>query len=90
MCIRDRLAAGLLQSNAADVTLRTLSLGGAVFTDLQLWLVEAGGPQDMRPYPGSDFLRLGARFLAGRPTLWNFPAGSLQVLRHDSSFLKRR
>lgn len=84
------LAAGLLQTNGADVTLRTLSLGGAVFSDLQLRLVEAGGPQDMRAYPGSDFLRLGARFFAGRPTLWNFPAGTFTVLRSDSGFLKRR
>lgn len=84
------LAAGLLQANGDGVTLKTLSLGGAAFSDLPLRLVEAGGPADLRPYPGSDFLRLGGRFFAGYPTLWNFPAGSFAILRPDAAFLKRR
>ncbi|MBP6738189.1 MAG: hypothetical protein KA139_12180 [Rhodobacteraceae bacterium] len=84
------LAAGLLQTSGDGVTLRTLSLGGAAFADLPLRLVEAGGAQDVRPYPGSDFLRLGAQFFAQHPSLWNFPAGTFTVLRSDAGFLKRR
>ena len=84
------LAAGQLQATEDGVTLRTLSLGGAAFADLSLRLVEAGGPQDMRPYPGSDFLRLGARFFAQHPSLWNFPAATFTVLRPDADFLTRR
>ena len=84
------LAAGLLQASGDEVVLKSLNLGGAPFADLPLRLVEAGGPADLRTYPGSDFLRLGARFFATQPSLWNFPAGTITLLRPDSGFLKRR
>lgn len=88
---RARLEAeGLLRPAGDSAVLTRVSFGGTQFTDLAVRVVEAGGPQDMRPWPGSDFLRLGAQFLSTRPSLWNFPAGTLTILRPEAAFLARR
>ncbi len=93
---RARLEAeGLLVATGKDATgevstLKNVTFGGATFDGLAVRLVEAGGPEDKRPWPGSDALRLGADFLSGNPSLWNFPAGTITILRPDSGFLAPR
>lgn len=67
-----------------------VSFGGAVFGRLSVTLIEAGGPDDARPWPGSNALRLGARFMGENPTLWNFHEGTITILRPGSSFLAPR
>ncbi|TAG16204.1 MAG: hypothetical protein EAZ40_13010 [Rhodobacterales bacterium] len=88
---RARLEAeGLLTVTDAAGALTRVSFGGAGFVGLKVRLVQAGGPLDKRPWPGSDALRLGAGFLADHPTLWNAPAGSLTILRPTAAFLAPR
>lgn len=81
---------GVLREGPQGAVLTTLTLGGARFSDIAVRLVEAGGPQDVRRWPGSDFLRLGALFLADHPSLWNFPARRLILLEPDAAFLAKR
>jgi len=93
---RARLEAeGLLAATGKDATgdvgtLNSVTFGGALFDGLAVRLVEAGGPEDKRPWPGSDALRLGADFLSKHPSLWNFPAGTITILRPDAGFLAPR
>lgn len=88
---RARLEAeALLAATGETGTLSGVTLGGATFDGLKVRLVEAGGPQDNRPWPGSDALRLGAGFLSDHASLWNFPAGTITLLRPDAAFLSPR
>ena len=84
------LAAGAIREEGDALVLSNLRFGGATFADLAVQEVEADGPKDTRPSHHSDFLRLGAAFLSTHPTLWNFPAGTITVLRPDSGFLAAR
>jgi hypothetical protein len=83
-------AAGTLVTAGEAGTLSGVTFGGATFDGLAVRLVEAGGSQDTRPWPGSDALRLGADFLSRNPSLWNFPAGTITILRPDAGFLAPR
>jgi hypothetical protein len=88
---RARLEAEALLTVTGETGILTgVSFGGASFDGLTVRLVTAGGPQDKRPWPGSDALRLGADFLSDHPSLWNFPAGTITVLRQGASFLDPR
>lgn len=84
------LAAGAIREEGDALVLSNLRFGGATFADLAVQEVEADGPKDTRPSHHSDFLRLGAAFLSTHPTLWNFPAGTITVLRPESGFLAAR
>ncbi len=84
------LAAGAIRAEGAGLVLRGVSFGGADFADLRVRAVAAGGPDDLRPQPGFDLLRLGAGFMAEHPVIWNFPAGNLTVLRQGAAFLAPR
>ena len=83
-------AKGLLIPRDDLAMVVAVRLGGAVFERVSVNLIEAGGPDDVRPWPGSNALRLGARFLALNPALWNFTAGTITILRPRSSFLMPR
>lgn len=88
---RARLEAeNLLITTGQAGTLSAVTFGGASFEGIAVRLVEAGGPDDLRPWPGSDALRLGAGFLSQHPSLWNFPAGTITFLRADAAFLAPR
>lgn len=88
---RARLEAeGHLAGPDDAATLTAVIFGGASFGGLTLRLVEAGGPQDKRPWPGSDALRLGADFFSDHPSLWDFPGRTITVLRPGSAFLTPR
>jgi hypothetical protein len=84
------LADGNLVATGTGAVLTGVTFGGTTFSDLAVRLVEAGGPEDKRPWPGSDGLRLGADFLSGHPSLWNMPAGTITLLRPGSPFLSPR
>lgn len=83
-------AQGDLQAGEDSATLPAVSFGGATFPGVSFNLVRAGGPRDARPWPGSDSLRIGADFLSRHPSLWNFPAGTISILRPGSAFLVPR
>jgi hypothetical protein len=88
---RARLEAdGLLIAKGEDGILSGVVFGGTGFDGLSVRLVQAGGDADKRPWPGSDALRLGAAFLSDHPSLWNFPAGTITILRPDAGFLAPR
>jgi len=88
---RARLEADALLSVRDGVgVLAAVTFGGATFDGITVQIVEAGGPADKRPWPGSDALRLGAVFLSEHPSLWNFPAGTLTFLHPDAAFLTPR
>jgi hypothetical protein len=88
---RARLEAeGALVAEGQAGVLNRVTFGGAAFDGLTVRLVGAGGPEDKRPWPGSDGLRLGADFLSDHPSLWNFPAGTITILRPDTGFLAPR
>jgi hypothetical protein len=78
--------AGLLVAGDAGHVLTGLVLAGYAVPPQRVDLVEAGGPADLRPTGSPDFLRLGSRFLAGQPTLWNFPARTLHILSPDTDW----
>jgi hypothetical protein len=82
--------AGLLAVDGDRARLAEATFGGAAFRDLGLRLVEAGGPGDGRSDPDADLLRIGAAFLARYPTLWNIPAGTVEVLGPGAAFLEQR
>lgn len=67
-----------------------LRFGGAAFDATRVNVIRAGGPEDFRTTGQGDFLRLGARFFADHPSLWNFPAGTITILRPESPFLTAR
>ena len=88
---RARLEAELLLTITGEAgILSGVTFGGATFDSITVRLVEAGGPKDKRPWPGSDALRLGADFLSDHPSLWNFPAGTITFLRPEALFLAAR
>jgi hypothetical protein len=82
--------AGLLAVDGDRGRLAEATFGGATFRDLDLRLVEAGGPGDGRSDREVDLLRIGAGFLAQYPTLWNIPAGTVEVLHPGAAFLAAR
>lgn len=84
------LADGVARPAEGGLVLTTVALGGATFADLVVREVEAGGPEDVRRARGSDLLRLGAGFFAAYPSLWNFPEGTVTILRPGSAFLEPR
>ncbi len=86
----DLRAANALTIDRDRAHLAELSLGGAVFADLTVRLVEAGGPEDARSETDADLLRIGAGFLSIYPTLWLLPAGRIEILRPGASFLDGR
>jgi len=79
---------GLLAPEGELWQMRGLSMGGVAFGSTVVRWVEAGGPEDVRPAGQADQLRLGARFLAANPCLWNFPAQTLTFLRPEAVFLR--
>ena len=83
-------AKGVLKPEGDLAVVGPVSFGGAVFERISVTLIEAGGPKDVRPWPGSNALRLGARFLAMNPSLWNFTDHTITILRPGSSYLKPR
>lgn len=86
---RARLAAaGLLVEGATGFwEVSGLTLGGALMLPAPVALIEAGGEADMRRVGQPDELRLGAAFFATYPTLWDFPARRLMILRADAAIL---
>ena len=83
-------AKGVLTLEGDLAMVGPVSFGGALFDRISVSLIEAGGPKDVRPWPGSNALRLGSRFLALNPSLWNFTDHTITILRPGSSYLKAR
>lgn len=82
------MAAGLLAEGATGLwELSGLTLGGALMLPQPVALIEAGGKEDRRNRGQPDELRLGAAFFAAYPTLWNFPARRVMILRPDAGIL---
>lgn len=81
--------AGHLAGTGPEVVLSGLAFGGASFGPVPVRVVAAGGPQDMRRTGHPDLLRLGAAFLAAHPSLWDFPARRLVLLRQGAAILAR-
>lgn len=82
------VAAGSLATGANGLwELAGLTLGGALMPPTPVTLIEAGGEQDKRGSGHPDELRLGAAFLAGQPTLWDFPARRMMILRPGAAIL---
>lgn len=74
-------ARGLIETSDDRAILTSIGIGAATFDDVAVQLVPAGSPEDSRSDTGGDTLRLGASFFADRPTLWNYPARTITVLR---------
>ena len=74
------VASGLLAPSAEERRLAGLAFGGGSFGPLTVRIVRAGGSEDLRELPDGDLLRLGARFRATHPTLWDLRAGRITVL----------
>ena len=84
---RERLiSAGVLKNEGGRWIISSLRIGDQQFGPTSLDLIDAGGPEDTRGAGGVDQLRLGATFLAGQPTLWNFPAKTITFLRGDATY----
>ena len=83
-------AEGVLAVEGDEAVLRALRLGGAVFADVTVRIIEAGGAEDGRTWSGSNSLRLGAGFLSEHPSLWNYPAGTITILEPGAAFLAPR
>jgi hypothetical protein len=82
------VAAGLLvEGPDGQGELSGLTLGGALMQPTSVAVVEAGGEKDGRPSGKPDELRLGAAFFAAYPTLWNFPARRVALLRPGAPIL---
>lgn len=77
----------LLQPRGARWEVAGLRIGGVGFAPITVRLVDAGGPDDHRRTGRADQLRLGARFLAQQPCLWNFPAQTLTFLKPGAAYL---
>ena len=86
---RARLAAaGLLVEGPAGLwELSGLTLGGSLMLPTPVALIEAGGEADHRTSGQPDELRLGAAFFATYPSLWDFPARRMLILRTDAAIL---
>ncbi|MCZ8334992.1 MAG: hypothetical protein O9328_12080 [Rhodobacteraceae bacterium] len=86
---RARLAAaGLLAEGPTGLwELSGLTLGGSLMLPTPVALIEAGGEADHRVSGQPDELRLGAAFFATYPTLWEFPARRVLILRPDAAIL---
>jgi hypothetical protein len=80
-------AAGLLSGGPDLWQLSSIRLGAMEFGPTSVTVVEAGGPLDFRRSGPTDFLRLGARFLAETPTLWDFSQNRLIFLAAGSPLL---
>lgn len=72
---------GLLSVNDDRGVITEFELYGALFPDLSVRLVRAGSSKDTRVAEKSDHLRLGARFFTDHLTLWNYPSGTIDILR---------
>lgn len=81
------VASGLLTGGPDIWDLSTIRLGETEFGPITVSLVVAGGPMDFRRTGPSDFLRLGAKFLADTPTLWDFPQNRLVFLAPGATLL---
>lgn len=81
------VAAGHLTGGPEAYELSGLRIAGVDFAPTQVRVVKAGGPQDFRKSGASDFLRLGAAFLAQNPVLWNFAERELVFLTLDARVL---
>ena len=81
------VAAGHLTGGPDLWALSGLRIGGVDFAPTQLRVVQAGGPEDFRRTGASDFLRLGAGFLAANPVLWNFADRELVFLTPTAQVL---
>ena len=81
------VAAGHLTGGPDLWELSGLRIGGVGFAKMPVRLVQAGGPKDYRKTGASDFLRLGAGFLAMNPVLWNFSDRELVFLTPDAQVL---
>lgn len=79
--------AGLLTGGPDLWTLASIRLGATDFGPLLLSVVQAGGAADFRRSGPADFLRLGARFLADTPTLWDFQQNRLIFLAPGAGLL---
>ncbi|NHB75660.1 hypothetical protein [Rhodobacter calidifons] len=79
--------AGLLTGGPDLWQLASIRLGDMTFGPLTVNLVQAGGPRDFRHSGPADFLRLGARFLADTPVLWDFPQHRLIFLAPGAALL---
>ena len=83
------LAAGSLATGANGLwELAGLTLGGALMPPTPVTVIEAGGEDDKRGAGQPDELRLGAAFFATHPTLWNFPARRMMILRPGAGMLQ--
>lgn len=81
------MAEGLLSLEGDRGRITEVELGeGAVFGDLVVRLVRAGGPEDARDAPNDDLLRLGAAFFARQATVWNYPGGTIHILRPGAAY----
>jgi hypothetical protein len=82
------IAAGSLATGANGLwELAGVTLGGALLPPTPVTLIEAGGEGDKRGSGQPDELRLGAAFFAAQPTLWNFPARRMLILRPGAALL---
>jgi hypothetical protein len=83
------MAEGSLATGAGGLwELAGVTLGGALMQPTPVTLIEAGGDKDGRSTGQPDELRLGAAFFAAQPTLWNFPARRMMILRPGAAILK--
>lgn len=83
------MAEGSLATGAGGLwELAGVTLGGALMQPTPVTLIEAGGEKDGRSTGKPDELRLGAAFFAAQPTLWNFPARRMMILRPGAAIPK--
>jgi len=83
------MAEGSLATGAGGLwELAGVTLGGALMQPTPVTLIEAGGEKDGRSTGQPDELRLGAAFFAAQPTLWNFPARRMMILRPGAAIPK--
>ncbi len=64
-----------------------LQIGGIDLDPTTVRLVQTGGPEDFRKTGASDFLRLGADFLAENPVMWDFAKRQLVFLAPGAQVL---
>lgn len=81
------VAEGTLTGGPETMELSGFRIGGMDFPPTPVRVVQAGGPEDFRKTGASDFLRLGASFLAQNPVLWNFASRELVFLTPTATVL---
>jgi hypothetical protein len=81
------IAAGHLTGGPEFFEISGLRIAGVDFAPTRVRVVQAGGAKDFRKSGASDFLRLGAGFLAANPVLWNFAERELVFLTPDARVL---